>query len=256
MKLEVQLSGSHGSQLRGSVLRPRQGDGNRIVYVPGTVEYRELPPAPPTPPAQRPKSAGPRPAVFDRLSTVRPGSAVQARRQPPEPAKPALESESEADYVGRRMLEAPPRQRPRSARGPRTALEARQPRTPARVGSDEARRAVRAAARVAVLAQDDGGAAPASVFAEAVGGSGTGSLLAFQRAVAAAQRAGPRTWPADRCEWVLAQLMDDGGDGTGAWGGRAGVDESTFVQGCKYICLLYTSPSPRDRQKSRMPSSA
>ena len=24
----------------------------------------------------------------------------------------------------------------------------------------------------------------------------------------------------------------------------------------KYICLLYTSPSPRDRQKSRMPSSA
>ena len=24
----------------------------------------------------------------------------------------------------------------------------------------------------------------------------------------------------------------------------------------QYICLLYTSPSPRDRQKSRMPSSA
>ena len=24
----------------------------------------------------------------------------------------------------------------------------------------------------------------------------------------------------------------------------------------EYICLLYTSPSPRDRQKSRMPSSA
>ena len=24
----------------------------------------------------------------------------------------------------------------------------------------------------------------------------------------------------------------------------------------KFICLLYTSPSPRDRQKSRMPSSA
>ena len=24
----------------------------------------------------------------------------------------------------------------------------------------------------------------------------------------------------------------------------------------KYYCLLYTSPSPRDRQKSRMPSSA
>ena len=29
---------------------------------------------------------------------------------------------------------------------------------------------------------------------------------------------------------------------------------SVFEQA--YICLLYTSPSPRDRQKSRMPSSA
>ena len=26
--------------------------------------------------------------------------------------------------------------------------------------------------------------------------------------------------------------------------------------GINYFCLLYTSPSPRDRQKSRMPSSA
>ena len=26
--------------------------------------------------------------------------------------------------------------------------------------------------------------------------------------------------------------------------------------GCNWDCLLYTSPSPRDRQKSRMPSSA
>ena len=35
---------------------------------------------------------------------------------------------------------------------------------------------------------------------------------------------------------------------------------STFKHGNKdnfdYTCLLYTSPSPRDRQKSRMPSSA
>ena len=29
-----------------------------------------------------------------------------------------------------------------------------------------------------------------------------------------------------------------------------------FAPGQPYICLLYTSPSPRDRQKSRMPSSA
>ena len=28
------------------------------------------------------------------------------------------------------------------------------------------------------------------------------------------------------------------------------------IQLCREACLLYTSPSPRDRQKSRMPSSA
>ena len=32
--------------------------------------------------------------------------------------------------------------------------------------------------------------------------------------------------------------------------------EFTIEKGKLYICLLYTSPSPRDRQKSRMPSSA
>ena len=32
---------------------------------------------------------------------------------------------------------------------------------------------------------------------------------------------------------------------------------SATIEGKQYwICLLYTSPSPRDRQKSRMPSSA
>ena len=30
----------------------------------------------------------------------------------------------------------------------------------------------------------------------------------------------------------------------------------SIAAGLDYICLLYTSPSPRDRQKSRMPSSA
>ena len=29
-----------------------------------------------------------------------------------------------------------------------------------------------------------------------------------------------------------------------------------LAEGTVYPCLLYTSPSPRDRQKSRMPSSA
>ena len=32
--------------------------------------------------------------------------------------------------------------------------------------------------------------------------------------------------------------------------------ENIPVSALEYICLLYTSPSPRDRQKSRMPSSA
>ena len=34
-------------------------------------------------------------------------------------------------------------------------------------------------------------------------------------------------------------------------------DTTTAIEELKeYVCLLYTSPSPRDRQKSRMPSSA
>ena len=31
---------------------------------------------------------------------------------------------------------------------------------------------------------------------------------------------------------------------------------SCEMEGSKYICLLYTSPSPRDMRRSRMPSSA
>ena len=34
------------------------------------------------------------------------------------------------------------------------------------------------------------------------------------------------------------------------------ADHPIYDAGQAYICLLYTSPSPRDRQKSRMPSSA
>ena len=34
------------------------------------------------------------------------------------------------------------------------------------------------------------------------------------------------------------------------------VQYMTFSSARSYSCLLYTSPSPRDRQRSRMPSSA
>ena len=35
-----------------------------------------------------------------------------------------------------------------------------------------------------------------------------------------------------------------------------GTSWSVDIDGKKYTCLLYTSPSPRDRTRSRMPSSA
>ena len=40
--------------------------------------------------------------------------------------------------------------------------------------------------------------------------------------------------------------------------GPPGIGKSETFEQIKeaYICLLYTSPSPRDRQKCRMPSSA
>ena len=43
----------------------------------------------------------------------------------------------------------------------------------------------------------------------------------------------------------------------GSRGIGAMITEGFLANGCKvYICLLYTSPSPRDRYGSRMPSSA
>ena len=36
----------------------------------------------------------------------------------------------------------------------------------------------------------------------------------------------------------------------------SGYADALLTQQCNITCLLYTSPSPRDRQKSRMPSSA
>ena len=37
---------------------------------------------------------------------------------------------------------------------------------------------------------------------------------------------------------------------------KLGLKDGDWIELTSYFCLLYTSPSPRDRQKSRMPSSA
>ena len=53
-----------------------------------------------------------------------------------------------------------------------------------------------------------------------------------------------------RVDWLYsARGMSMEGDGVGTNGKRYHIENSGS-------CLLYTSPSPRDRQKSRMPSSA
>ena len=47
------------------------------------------------------------------------------------------------------------------------------------------------------------------------------------------------------------------GDGYAGWPEQAPFDGIIVTAGAEEVpCLLYTSPSPRDRQKSRMPSSA
>ena len=55
-------------------------------------------------------------------------------------------------------------------------------------------------------------------------------------------------WP----DWYNGKKIDE------VQFGRAFLEQWPLkcVNGTLYTCLLYTSPSPRDRQKSRMPSSA
>ena len=60
-----------------------------------------------------------------------------------------------------------------------------------------------------------------------------------------------------------AKGLSLGNDGVGRGKGGRKLSYTATVQGNgnlligkAYTCLLYTSPSPRDRQKSRMPSSA
>ena len=74
---------------------------------------------------------------------------------------------------------------------------------------------------------------------------------AIQSAVAAFQSAAGE----DRAEWTVRELAEFGGIG-GLGPVVVGSGESVADQLEHWICLLYTSPSPRDRTRSRMPSSA
>ena len=57
-------------------------------------------------------------------------------------------------------------------------------------------------------------------------------------------------------EVVLTGLAPDGGLYVPETLPTFSKEEIASWAGLSYHCLLYTSPSPRDRQKSRMPSSA
>ena len=56
----------------------------------------------------------------------------------------------------------------------------------------------------------------------------------------------------------LVRVTEAGAMAAARWighGKKESADQAA-VDAMRYVCLLYTSPSPRDRQKSRMPSSA
>ena len=56
---------------------------------------------------------------------------------------------------------------------------------------------------------------------------------------------------------IRLNLFDGGGAAGGAGAGAAASgDGAPGTQGETQACLLYTSPSPRDMRRSRMPSSA
>ena len=81
-------------------------------------------------------------------------------------------------------------------------------------------------------------------------------------AVRAAQEAGRRLLELRECgRWedrTLGDVGDQAADGylQGLLLGRYPEDGVLSEETADSPCLLYTSPSPRDRQKSRMPSSA
>ena len=77
-----------------------------------------------------------------------------------------------------------------------------------------------------------------------------GWLLAYAPFVLLLALLGPLIWPKDGIGdtfrfWYAGHIVATGG---------SPYDQNAWASAGD--CLLYTSPSPRDRQKSRMPSSA
>ena len=68
---------------------------------------------------------------------------------------------------------------------------------------------------------------------------------------------GEQTLSNDTCTQVVCYYRNkNGGLGCFSWAGNTVLIDDEDYEARKDNCLLYTSPSPRDRQKSRMPSSA
>ena len=82
-----------------------------------------------------------------------------------------------------------------------------------------------------------------------------GILFAFTLTATVANSAAKEVRVAYFLEWPSPNLEDMNKK---AYSKALGVPVkwTNFTNGVAMTCLLYTSPSPRDRQKSRMPSSA
>ena len=81
-------------------------------------------------------------------------------------------------------------------------------------------------------------------------GTGSAAYLIAQPLL----RLGGEPLLAIRITFIVCFLL--GGGAVYVWLADRLGDRSAGLAGLIYICLLYTSPSPRDRTRSRMPSSA